>query len=51
MRRTTASSERGGSGGLVPGKKICTLAVEELDRVLQMVVDLAFLDHKRGRVR
>jgi hypothetical protein len=36
---------------LVPGKKICTPAVEELDRVLQMVVDLASLDHKKGRVR
>jgi hypothetical protein len=34
----TASSERGGSGGLVPGKKICMSAVEELDRVLQRVI-------------
>jgi hypothetical protein len=36
---------------LVPGKKICMPAVEELDRTLQMVVDLVFLDQERGRVR
>jgi predicted O-methyltransferase YrrM len=36
---------------LVPGKKICTPAVEKLDRVLQMVIDLVFLDHEKGRVR
>jgi hypothetical protein len=42
------SSERGGSGGLVPGKKICMPVVEELN---QVVVDLVFLDHEKGRVR
>jgi hypothetical protein len=33
-------SERGGSGGFTSGMKICTPAMEELDRVLHGVIGL-----------
>jgi hypothetical protein len=45
------ASERGGSGGFTSGMKICTPAMEELDRVRHRVVVLAFLGQDRGRVR
>jgi predicted O-methyltransferase YrrM len=45
------TSGMGGSGRSSSEKKICMSAVEELDRVLQMVIDLVFLDHEKGRVR
>jgi hypothetical protein len=47
-RRT---SERGGSGGFTSGMRICTPAMEELDRVLHGVIVLPFLGQDRGRVR
>jgi hypothetical protein len=41
----------GGTADLVPGRRICMTAVEELDRVLQRVIISAFLGQERGRVR
>jgi hypothetical protein len=41
----------GGMADLRPGRQIHMTAVEELDPVIQRVVDSAFLDQKRGRVR
>jgi hypothetical protein len=41
----------GGTADLVLGRRICMTAVEELDRVLQRVIVLAFLGQERGRVR
>jgi hypothetical protein len=49
LDRTTL--ERGGSGGLASGMRICTPAMEELDWVLQRVIVLAFLGPNKGRVR
>jgi hypothetical protein len=45
------SSTRGGTADLVPGRRICTTAVEELARVLQRVDDSAFLGQSKGGVR
>jgi hypothetical protein len=50
-RCSMTTSGMGGSGRSSFGKKICTSTVEELNRVLQMVIDLVFLDHEKGRVR
>jgi hypothetical protein len=50
MRWTTARSERGGTGGLNPGRKTCMAAVDELARVLQRVGVPAFLGQGKGRV-
>jgi hypothetical protein len=36
---------------LVPGKKICMMAVEELARMVQRVIVMVFLGHSKGRVR
>jgi hypothetical protein len=45
------TSERGGIGGFASRMRICTPAMEELDRVLHGVIVLAFLGQDRGRVR
>jgi hypothetical protein len=50
-RKVTAISERCGMVGLFPKKKICRSTVEELARVLQRVVVLAFLGQNKSRVR
>jgi hypothetical protein len=49
MRLSRTTSERGGR--FTSGMKICTPAMEELDRVLHGVVVLVFLGQDRGRVR
>jgi hypothetical protein len=51
MWRFTPSSTRGGTADLVPRRRICMMAVEELDRVLQRVVVSVFQGQERGRVR
>jgi hypothetical protein len=50
-RCSTATSAVGGNGGLIPRRKTCMAAVDELARVLQRVGVLAFLGQGKGRVR
>jgi hypothetical protein len=51
MRRSAMSSTVGGTMRFSSRETICTTAMEELASVLQMVVDLVILGHKKGRVR
>jgi hypothetical protein len=49
-RRSTETSAVGGNGGLIPGRKTCMAAMDELARVLQRVGVPVFLGQGKGRV-
>jgi hypothetical protein len=51
MRHIGASSVVGGTASFASRETICTTAMEDLASVLQMVVGLVILGHKKGRVR
>jgi hypothetical protein len=50
-RRSAATSAVGGNAGSNPWMMNCASAVQEPTSVLQMVIDLVILGHKKGRVR